>query len=154
MTFLQAHRFGPSQITSPRPPPFPRCYPHHHHLPLGSSRLTSLTLRPLMSAHSLDTTAQRPLLAPRTQAQRTETLITAEAVAVQGWAWGGWGICVCGCVFWYRRVSSRVSCGPKAQISEKGMNKVSAEKKGDVSLADKYLDQRPHSHQLSSYKRQ
>lgn len=143
MTFLQAHRFGPSQITSPpsTTPPFPRCYPHHNHLPLGSSRLTSLTLRPLMSAHSLDTTAQRPLLAPRTQARMTETLITLEAVVVWGWAWGGGG------------VSSRVSCGPNAQISEKG-HKVSAERKGDVSLADKYLDQCPHSRQLSSHKRQ
>lgn len=80
MTFLQAHRFGLSQIT--RPPPIT---PPH-----GSSRLTSLTLRPLMSAQSLDATAQWPRLTPPTQAAMTETLITPEAQDVHGGG-GGWG---------------------------------------------------------------
>lgn len=86
VTFLRAHCFGPSQIPCLSRPP-------------GSSRLTSLTLRPLMSAPSLAAAAHRPCLAPRTQPWMTETLITPEAQVVLGGGggWWGWGVCVCVC---------------------------------------------------------
>lgn len=66
VTFLQAHCFGPSHIPLPLPPP-------------GSSRLTSLTLCPLMSAPSLAAAPHRSCLVPRIQLRMTETLITQEA---------------------------------------------------------------------------